>query len=54
MDLKFGNNFELIFNKDFSLVDGIDEQKQKLFIFCKTLKGSLSYAPNWGLDYFYL
>ncbi|WP_210368834.1 MULTISPECIES: DUF2634 domain-containing protein [Borreliella] len=54
MDLKFGNNFELIFNKDFSLVDGIDEQKQKLFIFCKTLKGSLSYAPNWGLDYFLL
>ncbi|WP_210361297.1 DUF2634 domain-containing protein, partial [Borreliella garinii] len=42
------------FNKDFSLVDGIDEQKQKLFIFLKTLRGSLSYATNWGLDYFLL
>ncbi|MCD2349936.1 DUF2634 domain-containing protein [Borreliella americana] len=51
MDLKIGNNFELSFNNDLSLVDGINEQKQKLFIFCKTLKGSLSYAPNWGLDY---
>ncbi|WP_424632743.1 DUF2634 domain-containing protein [Borreliella lusitaniae] len=54
MDLKFGNNFELVFNNDISLVDGIDEQKQKLFIFLKTLRGSLSYAPNWGLDYFLL
>ncbi|WP_215539911.1 contractile injection system sheath initiator [Borreliella bavariensis] len=54
MDLRIGNNFELAFNKDFSLVDGIDEQKQKLFIFLKTLRGSLSYAPNWGLDYFLL
>ncbi|WP_210373145.1 GPW/gp25 family protein, partial [Borreliella bavariensis] len=52
MDLRIGNNFELVFNKDFLLVDGIDEQKQKLFIFLKTLKGSLSYVPNWGLDYF--
>ncbi|WP_210371008.1 hypothetical protein, partial [Borreliella garinii] len=33
---------------------GIDEQKQKLFIFLKTLRGSLSYATNWGLDYFLL
>ncbi len=54
MDLRIGNNFELVFNKDFSLVDGIDEQKQKLFIFLKTLRGSLSYATNWGLDYFLL
>ncbi|WP_418905197.1 DUF2634 domain-containing protein (plasmid) [Borreliella finlandensis] len=54
MDLKLGNNFELVFNNDISLVNGIDEQKQKLFIFLKTLKGSLSYAPNWGLDYFLL
>ncbi|WP_210380678.1 contractile injection system sheath initiator [Borreliella garinii] len=54
MDLRIGNNFELVFNKDFSLVDGIDEQKQKLFIFLKTLRGSLSYATNWGLDYLLL
>ncbi|ACN93456.1 conserved hypothetical protein (plasmid) [Borreliella finlandensis] len=54
MDLRIGNNFELVFNNDVSLVDGIDEQKQRLFIFLKTLKGSLSYAPNWGLDYFLL
>ncbi len=54
MDLRIGNNFELVFNKDFSLVDGIAEQKQKLFIFLKTLRGSLSYATNWGLDYFLL
>ncbi len=46
MDLRIGNNFELVFNNDFSLVDGIDEQKQKLFILLKTLRGSLSYAPN--------
>ncbi|MCD2309281.1 DUF2634 domain-containing protein [Borreliella burgdorferi] len=54
MDLRLGNNFELVFNNDLSLVDGIDEQKQRLLIFCKTLRGSLSYDPNWGLDYYLL
>ncbi|WP_418905445.1 DUF2634 domain-containing protein (plasmid) [Borreliella turdi] len=54
MDLRIGNNFELIFNNDTLLVDGIEEQKQKLFIFLKTFTGCLSYAPNWGLDYYLL
>ncbi|MCD2379250.1 DUF2634 domain-containing protein, partial [Borreliella burgdorferi] len=54
MDLRLGNNFELVFNNDLSLVDGIDEQKQRFLIFLKTLRGSLSYAPHWGLDYFLL
>ncbi|WP_420025075.1 DUF2634 domain-containing protein [Borreliella valaisiana] len=54
MDLRISNDFKLVFNNDVSIVDGIDEQKQKLFLFLKTLKGSLSYAPNWGLDYYLL
>ncbi|WP_187646491.1 hypothetical protein [Borreliella turdi] len=54
MDLRTGNNFELIFNNDTVLVDGIEEQKQKLFIFLKTFTGCLSYVPNWGLDYYLL
>ncbi|ACM10488.1 DUF2634 domain-containing protein [Borreliella burgdorferi] len=54
MDLRLGNNFELVFNNDLSLVDGIDEQKQRFLIFLKTLRGSLSYAPHWGLDYLLL
>ncbi|APQ15675.1 MULTISPECIES: contractile injection system sheath initiator [Borreliella] len=54
MDLRIGDNFNLVYNNDVLLVDGINEQKQQLFIFLKTLKGSLSYAPNWGLDYFLL
>ncbi|MBB6043597.1 hypothetical protein HNP68_001219, partial [Borrelia yangtzensis] len=43
MDLRISNDFKLVFNNDVSIVDGIDEQKQKLFLFLKTLKGSLSY-----------
>ncbi len=38
MDLRLGNNFELVFNNDLSLVDGIDEQKQRFLIFLKTLR----------------
>ncbi|ACN93413.1 conserved hypothetical protein (plasmid) [Borreliella finlandensis] len=44
----------MVFNNDLSLIEGIDEQKRKLFIFLKTLKGGLSCSPNWRLDYFLL
>ncbi|AHH11495.1 hypothetical protein bcCo53_000997 (plasmid) [Borrelia coriaceae] len=54
MDIKINNNFDLIFNNDLNIIDGVEEQKQRLFIFLKTLKGSISYAPQWGLDYLYL
>nr|WP_233436624.1 hypothetical protein [Borreliella garinii] len=46
MDLKIGDNFNLVYNNDVLLINGIDEQKQQLFFFLKTLRTSLSYAPN--------
>nr|WP_032984611.1 DUF2634 domain-containing protein [Borreliella garinii] len=54
MDLKIGDNFNLVYNNDVLLINGIDEQKQQLFFLLKTLRASLSYSPNWGLDYFLL
>ncbi|AHH04235.1 Hypothetical protein BHY_1284 (plasmid) [Borrelia nietonii YOR] len=54
MDIRINNNFDLIFKNDLDIIDRIEEQKQRLFIFIKTLKGSISYAPQWGLDYLYL
>ncbi|AYE37092.1 hypothetical protein DB313_06205 (plasmid) [Borrelia turcica IST7] len=51
MDLKIDGNFDLVFGSDLHLVDGVAEQKQKLAIFLKTIKGSLLYAPNYGFDY---
>ncbi|AHH07010.1 Hypothetical protein BCD_0944 (plasmid) [Borrelia crocidurae DOU] len=54
MDLKVDNDFNLIFHSDFQIVNSVAEQKQRLFIFLKTLKGSLSYLPEWGFDYFYI
>ncbi|AOW96112.1 hypothetical protein [Borrelia miyamotoi] len=54
MDIKVNDNFDLIFNYDLHIIDGILEQKQRLFIFINTLKGSIPYALGWGLDYLYI
>ncbi|AHH03888.1 MULTISPECIES: hypothetical protein [Borrelia] len=51
MDLQIDNQFNLVFKKDLALTSGINEQKQRLFIFLRTPKGSLKNAPNWGFDY---
>ncbi|WP_247067273.1 hypothetical protein [Borrelia puertoricensis] len=48
---KFDNQFNSVFNEDLALINGINEQKQRLFIFLKTPKGSIKNAPNWGFDY---
>ncbi|ACL35251.1 conserved hypothetical protein (plasmid) [Borreliella garinii Far04] len=41
MDLKIDDNFNLMYNNDVLLVDGIDEQKQRLFLFLKIPKAKL-------------
>ncbi|ETZ17497.1 hypothetical protein BDCR2A_01596 [Borrelia duttonii CR2A] len=51
MDIRIDNDFNLAFDSNLQLVDSIEEQKQRLFIFLKTPKGSLFYDPQWGLDY---
>ncbi|UPA18846.1 hypothetical protein [Borrelia puertoricensis] len=51
MDLQIDNQFNSVFNEDLALINGINEQKQRLFIFLKTPKGSIKNAPNWGFDY---
>ncbi|ATQ21520.1 hypothetical protein CNO09_07765 (plasmid) [Borrelia miyamotoi] len=54
MDIKVNDNFDLIFNNDLHIIDSIEEQKQRLNLFLKTLKGSIPYALHWGLDYLYI
>lgn len=54
MDIQVNDNFDLIFNNDLNIIDGIEEQKQRLNLFLKTLKGSIPYALEWGLDYLYI
>ncbi|AHH11516.1 hypothetical protein bcCo53_001071 (plasmid) [Borrelia coriaceae] len=51
MDIQIDNQFNLLFKNDLVLTNGINEQKQRLFLFLKTPKGSLQYAPSWGFDY---
>ncbi|UPA12563.1 hypothetical protein [Borrelia venezuelensis] len=51
MDLKIDLQFNLVFNSDFRIADGIEEQKQRLFIFLNTHKGSLVSSSTWELDY---
>ncbi|WP_235047995.1 contractile injection system sheath initiator [Borrelia hispanica] len=51
MDIRIDNDFNLAFDSNLQIVDSIEEQKQRLFIFLKTSKGSLFYDSQWGLDY---
>ncbi|AHH10033.1 Hypothetical protein BPA_0035600 (plasmid) [Borrelia parkeri SLO] len=51
MDLQIDNQFNSVFKQDLALTNGINEQKQRLFIFLKTPKGSIKNAPHWGFDY---
>ncbi|AHF45648.1 DUF2634 domain-containing protein [Borrelia parkeri] len=50
MDIKIDNEFNIFFDNDLKIVDGLDEQKQKLLLYLKTPIGSL-YNKNYGLNF---
>ncbi|AHH12921.1 hypothetical protein [Borrelia hermsii] len=50
MDIKIDNEFNIIFDNDLKIVDGLDEQKQRLFLYLKTPVGSL-HNKNYGLNF---
>ncbi|WP_024653681.1 GPW/gp25 family protein [Borrelia persica] len=50
MDIKIDSEFNIIFDNDLKMVDGLDEQKQRLLLYLKTPIGSL-YNKNYGLDF---
>ncbi|AHH08948.1 hypothetical protein baBA2_000980 (plasmid) [Borrelia anserina] len=50
MDIKIDNEFNIIFDNDLKIVDGVNEQKQRLFLYLKTPIGSL-YNKNYGLNF---
>nr|WKT13985.1 hypothetical protein LKV13_05065 [Borrelia sp. BU AG58] len=49
MDIKIDNEFNIIFD-DLKLVDGHEEQKQRLFLYLRTPLGSV-YNKNYGFNY---
>ncbi|AEW69287.1 Hypothetical protein KK9_1081 (plasmid) [Borreliella garinii BgVir] len=49
MEIKIDEKFNIVFNDDPKLIENIEEQKQRLFFYLKTPKGSLKEAPNYGL-----
>ncbi|AHH11059.1 hypothetical protein bcCo53_001229 (plasmid) [Borrelia coriaceae] len=49
MDIKIDNEFNLIFDNDLKIAEGIDEQKQKLFLYLKTPVGKL-FNKDYGLN----
>lgn len=51
MDIKIDEKFNIVFNNDLKLTENIEEQKQRLFFFLKTPRGSLKENPNYGFDY---
>ncbi|WP_210359832.1 DUF2634 domain-containing protein [Borreliella garinii] len=51
MEIKIDEKFNIVFNDDLKLIENIEEQKQRLFFYLKTHKGSLKEAPNYGFDY---
>lgn len=61
MDIRIDNEFNVVFDysefnntlttKDLQLVRSFNEQKQRLFIYFKVLRGTLRYNKNWGFDY---
>ncbi|AHH05494.1 DUF2634 domain-containing protein (plasmid) [Borrelia miyamotoi] len=53
MDIKIDNEFNVIFDNDLKIVDGVEEQKQKLFLYLKTPIGGL-YNKNYGLNFKFL
>ncbi|AYE36778.1 hypothetical protein DB313_04585 (plasmid) [Borrelia turcica IST7] len=50
MDIKVDNEFNIIFDDDLKIVDGQEEQKQRLFLYLKTPVGSI-YNKIYGFDY---
>lgn len=50
MEIKIDEKFNIVFNDDLKLIEKIEEQKQRLFFYLKTPKGSLKEALNYG-DY---
>ncbi|WP_267903598.1 hypothetical protein [Borreliella bavariensis] len=41
MEIKIDEKFNIVFNDDLKLIENIEEQKQRLFFYLKTPKGSL-------------
>ncbi|WLN25664.1 DUF2634 domain-containing protein (plasmid) [Borreliella valaisiana] len=51
MEIKIDEKFNIVFNNDLKLIENIEEQKQRLFFYLKTPKGSLKENPNYGFDF---
>ncbi|WNY70021.1 DUF2634 domain-containing protein [Borreliella andersonii] len=51
MEIKIDEKFNIVFDDNLRLIENIEEQKQRLFFYLKTPKGSLKENPNYGLDY---
>ncbi|WKC80294.1 DUF2634 domain-containing protein [Borreliella tanukii] len=51
MEIKIDEKFNIVFNNDLKLIENIEEQKQRLFFYLKTPKGSLQENPNYGFDF---
>lgn len=51
MEIKIDEKFNIVFNNDLKLIENIEEQKQRLFFYLKTPKGSLKENPSYGFDY---
>ncbi|WP_445436468.1 hypothetical protein [Candidatus Borreliella tachyglossi] len=50
MDIKIDNEFNIIFGDDLKIVDGQEENKQRLFLYLKTPVGS-TYNKSYGFNY---
>ncbi|WKC77537.1 DUF2634 domain-containing protein (plasmid) [Borreliella turdi] len=51
MEIKIDEKFNIVFDNDLKLIENVEEQKQRLFVYLKTPKGSLKGNPNYGFDY---
>ncbi|WP_151060755.1 DUF2634 domain-containing protein [Borreliella turdi] len=51
MEIKIDEKFNIVFDNDLKLIENVEEQKQRLFVYLKTPKGSLKENPNYGFDY---
>ncbi|WKC83961.1 DUF2634 domain-containing protein (plasmid) [Borrelia sp. CA_690] len=51
MEIKIDEKFNIVFNNDLKLIENIEEQKQRLFLYLKTPKGRFKENPSYGFDY---
>lgn len=51
MEIQIGEKFNIVFSGDLKLIENMEEQKQRLFFYLKTPKGSLKEVLNYGFDY---